>query len=64
MSKGIIRRVNLGIEGGIPIDSIVDKECNIVLKKHINTEKEISLEEAVQKVSGNFGFSGIKIRST
>ena len=50
MSKGIIRRVNLGIEGGIPIESIVDKECNIALKKHIDTEKEISLEEAVKKI--------------
>lgn len=31
MSKGIIRRVNLGIEGGIPIESIVDKEFSINL---------------------------------
>lgn len=50
MSKGIIRRVNLGIEGGTPIKIIVDKECNIALKKHIDTEKEISLEEAVKKI--------------
>lgn len=52
MSKGIIRRVNLGIKEGTPtpIDIIVDKECNIVLKKHIDTKKEISLEEAVKKI--------------
>ena len=64
MSMGIIRRVddlgriaipkeirvNLGIEEDTPIEIMVDKEGNIVLKKHIDTEKEISLEEAVKKI--------------
>lgn len=43
-------RVSLGIEEDTPIEIMVDKEGNIALKKHIDTEKEISLEEAVKKI--------------
>lgn len=63
-STGIIRRVdelgrvsipreichNLGIEVGTPFEITVNEDNSIILKKHIDDEKAINLEEAVKKI--------------
>lgn len=63
-STGIIRRVdelgrvsipieirhNLGIEVGTPFEITVNEDNSIILKKHIDDNKAINLEEAVKKI--------------
>lgn len=63
-STGIIRRVdelgrvsipreirhNLGIEVGTPFEITVNEDNSIILKKHIDDEKTINLEEAIKKI--------------